>query len=223
MKPYYEDEAVQIFLGDCREILAALPVVDAVVTDPPYGIPSGAAFVRQGGETIAERGEAVENAICVGWESSAARLVMPGGYCAAFHRRGDEPKFDGMDAWQKFYLVKANPPPNPRNSFQSGIEECSIFRKSGRRFWGGGGATPNYWFGAPQRSRYHEFEKAYGPMAVIVRCLVKPGGVVLDPFAGSGTTLRVAKDLGRRAIGIEIEEKYAEIAAKRMAQEVLPI
>jgi site-specific DNA-methyltransferase (adenine-specific) len=59
------------------------------------------------------------------------------------------------------------------------------------------------------------------PIAVISKLLTNHAGSVLDPFLGSGTTLRACKDLGRRGIGIEIEERYCEIAANRLRQEVL--
>ena len=69
----------------------------------------------------------------------------------------------------------------------------------------------------------HATVKPTALMQYLCRLVTPPGGLVLDPFMGSGTTLRAAKDLGRKAIGIEIEEKYCEIAAKRMAQSVLPL
>ena len=81
------------------------------------------------------------------------------------------------------------------------------------------------WSGAYRDSergeRYHPTQK---PVALMLWCIgLMPDGVILDPYLGSGPTLRAAKDLGRRAIGIEIEEKYCEIAANRMQQEVLAL
>ena len=74
-----------------------------------------------------------------------------------------------------------------------------------------------------QRPLGHPCPRPLNGMKYLVECFCPPSGLVVDPFMGSGTTLVAAKDLGRRAIGIEIEERYCEIAAKRLAQEVLPL
>lgn len=82
------------------------------------------------------------------------------------------------------------------------------------------------WFGLLRDSEKGEhWHPTQKPVELMRRCIqqAKLPTLILDPFMGSGTTLRAAKDLGRKAIGIEIEEKYCEIAAKRMAQEVLPL
>jgi site-specific DNA-methyltransferase (adenine-specific) len=73
----------------------------------------------------------------------------------------------------------------------------------------------------PGTERVHVTQKPETLLREIL--LVAPPGAVLDPFMGSGTTLRAAKDLGRKAIGIELEERYCEIAARRMGQEVLDL
>jgi site-specific DNA-methyltransferase (adenine-specific) len=77
------------------------------------------------------------------------------------------------------------------------------------------------WKIAPEQ---YEGHPAVMPAELASRCILigtNRDGTVLDPFCGSGTTLRTAKDLGRKAIGIEIEERYCEVAAKRLSQEVL--
>ena len=75
----------------------------------------------------------------------------------------------------------------------------------------------------PVQERLHQNEKPVDLPLVFIRLHTLPNDLVLDPFIGSGTTLVAAKNLGRRAIGIEIEEHYCEIAAKRLSQKVLPL
>jgi site-specific DNA-methyltransferase (adenine-specific) len=105
-----------------------------------------------------------------------------------------------------------------------GYEGMIAMHASGASRWNGGGRhgvfivnkADGWTNGAP-----HPTTKPERLMRDLVGLFTDPGDLILDPFMGSGTTLRAAKDLGRRAIGIEIEERYCEIAAKRMAQEVL--
>ena len=94
-------------------------------------------------------------------------------------------------------------------------------RKGGRLAWSQTApAVSNIVRFYVSNDRVHPNEKPLDLPLHFIRLTTEIGGIILDPFMGSGTTLRAAKDLGRKAIGIEIEERYCEIAAKRMAQEV---
>jgi len=232
VKPYFVDSTgtITIYHGDCREIMPTLEA-DSVVTDPPYGIPIGAAFVRRGGAEIDDgRG---------GWNATAspywwlAFAPQTAAHVASFVDRAtaldaeSAMRAAGLEPWAKFYLVKKAPAPTPRPTFVSAVEECVIAeRHRVPRAWYGTGYEPNRWIGMTPNSRGegcgHPCEKPLAPIQTLIRCLTPLDGLVLDPFMGSGTTLVAAKLEGRRAIGIEIEERYCEIAAKRLAQEVLP-
>lgn len=129
-----------------------------------------------------------------------------------------------LDHWKKVpkYLrdaIKATYRPG------QGWEAIGIFHTPGKKQWNGGG-QPALWHHGASRFGYfgeskHPTEKPLNLVKKLMTQFSNDGDRVLDPFMGSGTTLRAAKDLKRYAIGIEIEEKYCEIAAKRMAQEVL--
>ena len=201
MKPYYQDDACTIYHGDCREILPTLGKVDLVLTDPPYGI--GRLMV--GGKNTGHWGKLSSGN---SWDIEAPSM---------------EPilalKTDSI-IWGGNYF---NLPPS----------RCwYIWRKLG--------SVPTMadvemaWTSFDKNSRHFEYSiHAYAdersdrptpkPQALMMWCLNQhpDAHTILDPFMGSGTTLRAAKDLGRKAIGIEIEEKYCEIAVKRLRQEVL--
>ena len=128
------------------------------------------------------------------------------------------------------YWRKTNPAPNFRGLYQRAVEMAIWQTKGGKWTFNDGGATPNF-SAAPivsgwkcentDEAREHPTQK---PVALIAEWMLRHSNeadLVVDPFMGSGTTLRAAKGLGRRAIGIEIEEKYCEIAVRRLSQEVL--
>jgi site-specific DNA-methyltransferase (adenine-specific) len=104
-----------------------------------------------------------------------------------------------------------------------GFEPCTIVHAQGAMRWNGGGRAALWTYNTVKGKEArpdHPCPKPLALMRELVSLFSDPGEMILDPFMGSGTTLRAAKDLGRRAVGIEIEERYCEIAAKRLSQEV---
>lgn len=205
MTPYYEHGGITIYHGDCREILPSVSTsVVSVVTDPPYG--HGGTPPR-GGLTA---GSLRADGVVLPWDvaddswmdlwNGPAAVFMSVSRCFTV---AEKLKADGM-----LVYIKTNPHPNG-----SSFEPC-LTR------WFGVGARHVSAYNA-ENGQQHPTQKPLDVMLFIVNRA--PVGAVLDPFMGSGTTLLAAKELGRKAIGIEIEERYCEIAAKRLAQEVLPL
>lgn len=231
MRPTISEERYDLYLCDCRDVLPRLRGADAIITDPPYGIPTTAAFVR-GGKYVIHRGRGVENETSEPhrWIEFASPCLVDGGHMASFVDRASACEAHGqmiaagLTPWHKFYIVKETAPPTPRNVFVSAVEECLIAeKKSGARRWFGSGWEPNRWIGqTPNKvnngrvAEAHPFEKPLAPLETLVRCLTEPGSVVIDPFMGSGTTGVASMKHGRRFIGIEINPKYFDIAARRI-------
>jgi DNA modification methylase len=206
-KPYFEDDAVQIYLGDCRDILPHLGPVDLVLTDPPYNVGKDYGDAYFDSMVRAD----YDNWITTWWE------LLP------THRRIVFPAVGNLYLWAKrepvatacWYKPGATGRANP---FQWNEWEPILV-------WGVT-FTGSDVFRSPISAQRdvgdHPCPKPLQLFHALLARLRTPG-TVLDPFMGSGTTLRAAKDLGRKAIGIEIEEKYCFIAAERMRQSVLPL
>jgi DNA modification methylase len=213
MQPYYDHNGITIYHGDCRDILPTLDKVDLVLTDPPYGIfkPISGGGMMFGKHTIYSKDTSAPQ-----WDQRP-----DAGLLLAAVQHGDQ-----FVVWGGNYMADilgaCNSPliwdkQTGNNPFADG--ECAWANVSGtmRIFH-------HQWCGAFKDSErgkkaIHPTQK---PIALMKWCigLADDPQTILDPFMGSGTTLRAAKDLGRQAIGIELEEKYCEIAANRLAQEV---
>jgi site-specific DNA-methyltransferase (adenine-specific) len=231
MKPYYEDNHCAIYHGDCREVLPTLDKVDLVLTDPPYekeAHTQGRRTSRGGGlklepllfdsmreDVRAEVGQLIAT-ITQRWaivfcQVEATELWRVALEPMIYKRTGVWIKPDGMPQFSG---------DRPGMGYES-IVFCHA-SNVGKSRWNGGGRVAVFKHNKNSGGKhYHQTQKPLPLMSELISLFGDENGTILDPFMGSGTTLRAAKDLGRKAIGIELEEKYCEIAAKRLAQEVL--
>ncbi len=246
-RPYYQDDAVVIYHGDCREILPEIEVVDLIVTDPPYGHNNNngdlihhrekaLGHVKSGkakpGDARPIANDGPEANDLVRWMFREARRVLRHGGCCCCcgGGGGPDPQFARWSLWLdeelgfKHAVVWDKGGLGMGWHYRRNYELMLVGMKPGGPCkWNGGNNTANVFRipGLKPGPEDHPTPKPVEFLAHFVRLHSDPGDLVLDPFMGAGPTLRAAKDLSRKAIGIEIDEHYCEIAAKRMQQEVL--
>ena len=222
--PYYDADGIVIYHGDCRDFLPDFSWVDAVVTDPPYGLLSTPGKIHMAGGRVGDAAWGDWDTV-VSWDwvpmcTGVAVMVVfhdhkEAGMAVAALAAIDIP------LRQFLYWDKGDSGINPRANFVNCVEQA-VYGRRGMEPWHGGGAMPNIFRLNRCATPDHPTQKPVELMQWIVRCVTDVQTCVLDPFMGSGSTLVAAKKLGRFAIGIEIEERYCEIAAERLSQRVLP-
>jgi len=215
-KPYYDDgKGIVIYHGDCRDILPHLPKVDLVLTDPPYGIAHASNYTC---ETTTAQWMNTEIQHDGTTELRDFVLSQYDEWVCFASLKVELPICRGVLVWDKGPASGMGDLTFP---WKTSYELICINGKG----WNGSrdeGVIKNHWIVTrASMGRTHPNEK---PESLIAYLLSKhPANTIIDHFMGSGTTLRAAKDLGRKCIGIEIEEKYCEIAARRLGQEVLDL
>jgi len=229
--PYYEDDHCTIYHGDCRGIAID---ADAVVTDPPYGTrkydtdtdvftPSMLAKLGRPCAVFGWPERLV--ALCVDaavrpdewitwWPTNAAIKAPPTDQVV---RESECIAVFGRGRWERVTIPRTAPLHQWYGAKQRGTSHGNPLTRHVGDVWRD--AAPG--LANQSHRRLHPNEKPVAVLARLVLALSDPGKTVLDPFIGTGTTLVAAKQLGRKAIGIEIEERYCEMAVNRLAQDVL--
>ena len=215
-KPYYDESGITIYHGDCKEILPHLELVDLVLTDPPYGIGEAAGknksrsiktTAKDFGDDKWDNERISRDILNLVLGAGSSRIIFGGNYYTDLLTQNT--------CWLVWDKV------NGANDFA----DCELA-------WTNlNGAVRNFkwmWQGMIKKMPEQRWHPTQKPISVMRWCIEqadtkqkKIHNTILDPFMGSGTTLVAAKNLGRKAIGIEIEEKYCGVAVKRLRQEVL--
>lgn len=205
MTPYYEEKGIAIYHGDCRNLLRSLARVDLVIADPAYG------------ETSLEWDQCV-----AGWtELLPSNNLWCFGSMRMFIKERD--LFFGWRFAQDIVWRKHNGSNFHADRFRRVHEHAVQFYKDLSA--DGGPRLQRSVIDVRSCHGYaeHPTQKPVEIISPLIEYSCPENGIVLDPFMGSGTTLVAAKRSGRKGIGIEIEERYCEIAANRLRQSVLPL
>lgn len=239
--PYYRDDAVVLYHADCLDILPLLGPVDHVITDPP--------FTQRTSENMRSRKDASDGGAYIG-DSGRRRIDFDGidgqeGWLAldlvaaarrwvvvfcALEQIGRFETAAGV-AWVRgtvWHRTNSAPQFTGDRPGQS-CEGIAIMHRAGRKRWNRGGTSLFYEgptinsCGDRDRGTAHPTVKPQWLMSAVVSDFTELGELILDPFAGSGTTGVAAKRLGRRCILIEKEERYCEVAANRLLQGALDL
>jgi site-specific DNA-methyltransferase (adenine-specific) len=231
MKPYYEHGGITIYHGDCREILPLISGVSFVLTDIPYGTESlgGGYGRRQLHSKDGRKGRVIANDKDLAIVGEVAPLIMEScspvaclaTFCAARRMFETCQIFELAGFTSIGHIVWDKGAPGLGYTIRYSHEDMLVFSR-------GEIPTPKEAAMSLVRAsvshvdtgKRHPHEK---PAKAWINALRLLDGLVLDPFMGSGTSLQSCKDLGRKAIGIELDEHWCEIAAKRLSQEVLPL
>lgn len=211
MTPYYEDSAVTIYHGDCLEIIPELRHFDAVITDPPYNV----------GKNYGGHNDSMTEAQYEWWCRNVTDICVP----AADNQFWVAPRYK-LDIWlplipSAHLVVITRGASGPiRGGWIDQFEIALASGKTAKKF-------SDLWTDIRLKGEGYFFNEetfghpGYTPELIMARAVSLLGGnYILDPFCGTGTTLRAVKDQGKKAVGIELNERYCEIAATRMSQEV---
>lgn len=227
MKPYYDHAGITIYHGDCRGVLPRVSA-NVLVTDPPYGVGLTTKTSDYRGSSAFDDGESLRASVLYEDSPECISALIADAIPLALGRTERGLVFCGPAMLWRY--------PEPRAVgcvyVPNGAGRCAwgfqcfqpilFYGKDPFLADGKGGRANSFRTEQPNLEKIdHPCPKPLAWMTWAINRASRVGETVLDPFMGSGTTLRAAKDLGRRCIGIEIEERYCEIAAKRLSQEVM--
>lgn len=208
MKPYYQDEYVTIYHGDCREVIPDLVGIDLVLTDPQYGVgfkyanddDDASIILPMNLEVLSMCRKIAERVVLTPGIKHLFAYPKPDHVGSFFYPAGCGVSAWGFICWQPILFYGRDP------------------------FAGNKGSRPDSWKSKEASPKNgHPCPKPQTQWNWLLARVSKPTDLILDPFAGSGTTGRAAKDLGRKCVLIEREEMYCEIAARGMGQETLQL